>query len=159
MLESYPHRPRFPARIAADLRNSGPVFRALYLLGTPFPLWGGLSAPAPPPQGNELVGPSWFSVKRGVSSFSSSSNSSATSLRREPSKMEPLAVHPGRCSGPKARVFAVLLSMVLCTAMLFLLQLKFLKPRIDSFYTFEVKDAKGRPVSLEKFKGKVSCLF
>ncbi|XP_036894411.1 probable glutathione peroxidase 8 isoform X3 [Sturnira hondurensis] len=69
--------------------------------------------------------------------------------------MEPLAVHPGRCSGPRARVFAVLLSMALCTAMLFLLQLKFLKPRVSSFYTFEVKDAKGRPVSLEKFKGKI----
>lgn len=73
--------------------------------------------------------------------------------------MEPLAVHPGRCSGPRARVFAVLLSMVLCTAMLFLLQLKFLKPRANSFYAFEVKDAKGRSVSLEKFKGKVSCLL
>ncbi|XP_032965732.1 probable glutathione peroxidase 8 isoform X3 [Rhinolophus ferrumequinum] len=68
--------------------------------------------------------------------------------------MEPLTAYPLRCSGPKAKVFAVLLSMVLCTVMLFLLQLKFLKPKINSFYTFEVKDAKGRPVSLEKFKGK-----
>ncbi|XP_011378913.1 probable glutathione peroxidase 8 isoform X1 [Pteropus alecto] len=68
--------------------------------------------------------------------------------------MEPLTAYPLRCSGPKTKVFAVLLSMVLCTVMLFLLQLKFLKPKINSFYTFEVKDAKGRPVSLEKFKGK-----
>ncbi|XP_005392763.1 PREDICTED: probable glutathione peroxidase 8 isoform X1 [Chinchilla lanigera] len=68
--------------------------------------------------------------------------------------MEPLAAHPLKCSGPKAKVFAVLLSMVLCTVMLFLLQLKFLKPKINSFYAFEVKDAKGRTVSLEKFKGK-----
>ncbi|XP_010625164.1 probable glutathione peroxidase 8 isoform X1 [Fukomys damarensis] len=68
--------------------------------------------------------------------------------------MEPLAAHPLKCSGPKAKVFAVLLSMVLCTMMLFLLQLKFVKPKINSFYTFEVKDAKGRTVSLEKFKGK-----
>ncbi|KAM5260521.1 putative glutathione peroxidase 8 isoform 2-T2 [Hipposideros larvatus] len=69
--------------------------------------------------------------------------------------MEPLTAYPLRCSGPKAKVFAVLLSIVLCTVMLFLLQLKFLKPKINSFYTFEVKDAKGRPVSLEKFKGKI----
>lgn len=77
----------------------------------------------------------------------------------ESSKMEPLTAYPLRCSGPKTKVFAVLLSMVLCTVMLFLLQLKFLKPKINSFYTFEVKDAKGRPVSLEKFKGKVSSTF
>ncbi|KAM8958827.1 putative glutathione peroxidase 8 isoform 2-T2 [Lycaon pictus] len=69
--------------------------------------------------------------------------------------MEPLTAYPLRCSGSKAKVFAVLLSMVLCTVMLFLLQLKFLKPKINSFYTFEVKDAKGRTVSLEKFKGKI----
>ncbi|XP_037385679.1 probable glutathione peroxidase 8 isoform X1 [Talpa occidentalis] len=72
--------------------------------------------------------------------------------------MEPLTTHPLRCSGPKAKVFAVLLSMVLCTVMLFLLQLKFLKPKIKSFYTFEVKDTKGRTVSLEKFKGRVSLV-
>ncbi|XP_014443486.1 probable glutathione peroxidase 8 isoform X2 [Tupaia chinensis] len=69
--------------------------------------------------------------------------------------MEPLTTYPLKCSGPKAKVFAVLLSMVLCTVMLFLLQLKFLKPKINSFYAFEVKDAKGNIVSLEKFKGKI----
>ncbi|XP_055002113.1 probable glutathione peroxidase 8 isoform X2 [Sorex araneus] len=70
--------------------------------------------------------------------------------------METLAAgSPLRCSGPKAKIFAVLLSMVLCTVMLFLLQLKFLRPGIASFYTFEVKDAKGRMVSLEKFKGRI----
>ncbi|EDM10365.1 similar to RIKEN cDNA 2310016C16 (predicted) [Rattus norvegicus] len=72
--------------------------------------------------------------------------------------MEPLGAYPLKCSGPKAKIFAVLLSMVLCTVMLFLLQLKFLKPRINSFYSFEVKDAKGRMVSLEKFKGKASLV-
>ncbi|XP_061043773.1 probable glutathione peroxidase 8 isoform X1 [Eubalaena glacialis] len=72
--------------------------------------------------------------------------------------MEPLTAYSLRCSGPKAKVFAVLLSMVLCTVMLFLLQLKFLKPKINSFYTFEVKDANGRTVSLEKFKGKVALV-
>ncbi|XP_058420071.1 probable glutathione peroxidase 8 isoform X3 [Diceros bicornis minor] len=69
--------------------------------------------------------------------------------------MEPLTAYSLRCSGPKAKAFAILLSMILCTVMLFLLQLKFLKPKINSFYTFEVKDAKGRMVSLEKFKGKI----
>ncbi|XP_042546833.1 probable glutathione peroxidase 8 isoform X2 [Dipodomys spectabilis] len=68
--------------------------------------------------------------------------------------MEPLVAHPLKCSGPKVKMFAVLLSMILCTVMLFLLQLKFLKPKINSFYAFEVKDTKGRTVSLEKFKGK-----
>uniref|UniRef100_A0A8C2PD65 Glutathione peroxidase n=1 Tax=Capra hircus TaxID=9925 RepID=A0A8C2PD65_CAPHI len=72
--------------------------------------------------------------------------------------MEPLTAYPLRCSGPKAKAFAVLLSMILCTVMLFLLQLKFLKPKINSFYTFEVKDANGRVVSLEKFKGKVALV-
>ncbi|XP_058420069.1 probable glutathione peroxidase 8 isoform X1 [Diceros bicornis minor] len=72
--------------------------------------------------------------------------------------MEPLTAYSLRCSGPKAKAFAILLSMILCTVMLFLLQLKFLKPKINSFYTFEVKDAKGRMVSLEKFKGKVALV-
>ncbi|KAM7147307.1 putative glutathione peroxidase 8 isoform 1-T1 [Molossus nigricans] len=72
--------------------------------------------------------------------------------------MEPLAAHPPRCSGPKAKVLAVLLSMALCTGTLFLLQLKLLQPKSSSFYAFEVKDAKGRPVSLEKFKGKVTLV-
>ncbi|XP_049624108.1 probable glutathione peroxidase 8 isoform X2 [Suncus etruscus] len=69
--------------------------------------------------------------------------------------METLLAASSRCSGPKAKIFAALLSMVLCIVMLFLLQLKFLRPRIDSFYTFEVKDAKGRMVSLEKYKGRI----
>lgn len=72
--------------------------------------------------------------------------------------MEPLSAYPVKCAGPKAKVFAVLLSMLLCTVTLFLLQLKFLKPKINSFYAFEVKDAKGRTVSLEKFKGKVTLV-
>ncbi|XP_075397153.1 putative glutathione peroxidase 8 isoform X1 [Tenrec ecaudatus] len=72
--------------------------------------------------------------------------------------MEPLAASPLKYSGPKAKVFAAFLSMVLCTVLLFLLQLKFLKTRINSFYAFEVKDANGRTVSLEKFKGKVSLV-
>ncbi|XP_073202277.1 probable glutathione peroxidase 8 isoform X2 [Lepidochelys kempii] len=68
--------------------------------------------------------------------------------------MEPLATYPLKCSVPKARVFVVFLSMVLCTVMLCLLQLKFLKPKIKDFYSFEVKDSRGRTVSLEKYRGK-----
>lgn len=56
----------------------------------------------------------------------------------------------------KPRVLIVCLSMVLFTAMLGLLQLKFLKAKVKDFYSFEVKDIKGRTVSLEKYRGKVS---
>ncbi|XP_044878259.1 probable glutathione peroxidase 8 isoform X2 [Mauremys mutica] len=69
--------------------------------------------------------------------------------------MEPLTTYPLKYSVPKARVFAVFLSMVLCTVMLCLLQLKFLKPKIKDFYSFEVKDSRGRTVSLEKYRGKI----
>ncbi|XP_032624916.1 putative glutathione peroxidase 8 isoform X2 [Chelonoidis abingdonii] len=69
--------------------------------------------------------------------------------------MEPLTTYPLKCSVPKARVFVVFLSMVLCTVMLCLLQLKFLKPKIKDFYSFEVKDSRGRTVSLEKYRGKI----
>nr|XP_006139606.1 probable glutathione peroxidase 8 isoform X1 [Pelodiscus sinensis] len=70
----------------------------------------------------------------------------------------PLTTFPLKCSLPKARVFIIFLSMVLCTAMLCLLQLKFLKPKIKDFYSFEVKDSRGRIVSLEKYRGKVSLV-
>ncbi|XP_032624915.1 putative glutathione peroxidase 8 isoform X1 [Chelonoidis abingdonii] len=72
--------------------------------------------------------------------------------------MEPLTTYPLKCSVPKARVFVVFLSMVLCTVMLCLLQLKFLKPKIKDFYSFEVKDSRGRTVSLEKYRGKASLV-
>ncbi|XP_074851671.1 putative glutathione peroxidase 8 isoform X1 [Carettochelys insculpta] len=70
----------------------------------------------------------------------------------------PLSTFPLKCSVPKARVFVIFLSMVLCTAMLCLLQLKFFKPKIKDFYSFEVKDSRGRTVSLEKYRGKVSLV-
>ncbi|XP_062369379.1 probable glutathione peroxidase 8 isoform X3 [Cinclus cinclus] len=57
-------------------------------------------------------------------------------------------------SVPKARVFVVFLSMVLCTTILCLLQLRFFKPKIKDFYSFEVKDSRGRIISLEKYRGK-----
>ncbi|XP_069483376.1 probable glutathione peroxidase 8 [Ambystoma mexicanum] len=72
--------------------------------------------------------------------------------------MEALATHPLKCSIPKAKMFLVLLSMVLCTALLCLLQIKFSKPRIKDFYSFEVKDLKGRVVSLARYRGKASLV-
>ncbi|KAK1345403.1 hypothetical protein QTO34_014115 [Cnephaeus nilssonii] len=68
--------------------------------------------------------------------------------------MEPLAAQPLR-SGPRAKALAVLLALALCAGTLLLLQLRARRPRARSFYAFEVKDAAGRPVSLEKFKGKL----
>lgn len=76
------------------------------------------------------------------------------------SKMEPLTTtYPLKYSVPKARVFVVFLSMVLCTAVLCILQLRFFKPKSKDFYSFEVKDSRGRIVSLEKYRGKVSYNF
>uniref|UniRef100_A0ACB8EPK8 Glutathione peroxidase 8 n=2 Tax=Sphaerodactylus townsendi TaxID=933632 RepID=A0ACB8EPK8_9SAUR len=42
--------------------------------------------------------------------------------------------------------------------MLGLLQLKFLKAKVKDFYSFEVKDMKGRTISLEKYRGKASLV-
>uniref|UniRef100_A0A8C5TGM9 Glutathione peroxidase 8 n=1 Tax=Malurus cyaneus samueli TaxID=2593467 RepID=A0A8C5TGM9_9PASS len=68
--------------------------------------------------------------------------------------MEPLTSYPLKYSVPKARVFVVFLSMVLCTTILCLLQLRFLKFKTKDFYSFEVKDSRGR-ISLEKYRGKI----
>lgn len=73
------------------------------------------------------------------------------------SKMETLpSPFPLKSSSPKTKVFLVFFSMVLCTVALFILQLKFFKPRLKDFYSYEVKDSKGRPVALSKYRGKVS---
>ncbi|XP_012985227.1 probable glutathione peroxidase 8 isoform X2 [Melopsittacus undulatus] len=70
--------------------------------------------------------------------------------------MEPLTTtYPLKYSVPKARVFVVFLSMVLCTAILCLLQHRFFKPKTRDFYSFEVKDSRGRTISLEKYRGKI----
>lgn len=72
------------------------------------------------------------------------------------SNMEALGGYPTRSSNPKAKKLTVLLSMTVGIGCLFLLQTQLLKPRkpVD-FYTFEVKDAKGKSVLLEKYRGKV----
>ncbi|XP_073478836.1 probable glutathione peroxidase 8 [Aquarana catesbeiana] len=65
---------------------------------------------------------------------------------------------PLKSSSPKMKVFLVFFSMVLCTVALFILQLKFFKPRLKDFYSYEVKDSKGRPVALSKYRGKASLV-
>ncbi|XP_069078126.1 probable glutathione peroxidase 8 isoform X2 [Pleurodeles waltl] len=72
--------------------------------------------------------------------------------------MEALPALPLKHSIPKAKMFLVFLSMVLCTALLCLLQIKFSKPKRKDFYSFEVKDLKGRIVSLERYRGKASLV-
>ncbi|KAM4810066.1 putative glutathione peroxidase 8 [Rhinophrynus dorsalis] len=62
--------------------------------------------------------------------------------------------YPLKCSSPKAKVFIVFFSMVLCTALLCIIQLKFFRPKVKDFYSYEVKDSKGRSVSLAKYRGK-----
>ncbi|NP_001088474.1 probable glutathione peroxidase 8-B [Xenopus laevis] len=72
--------------------------------------------------------------------------------------MEPLSPYPLKCSSPKAKVFLVFFSMVLCTGILCVLQLKFLRAKGGDFYSYEVTDAKGRTVALSKYRGKASLV-
>ncbi|KAE8636334.1 hypothetical protein XENTR_v10002940 [Xenopus tropicalis] len=72
--------------------------------------------------------------------------------------MEPLSPYPLKYSSPKAKVFLVFLSMVLCTGLVCVLQLKFLRAKGGDFYSYEVTDAKGRTVALSKYRGKASLV-
>nr|XP_043883096.1 probable glutathione peroxidase 8 [Solea senegalensis] len=73
--------------------------------------------------------------------------------------MEALGGYPTRSSSPKAKRLTVLLSMTVGVGCLFLLQTQLVKPKkSEDFYSFEVKDAKGRTVSLEKYRGKASLV-
>ncbi|XP_063152818.1 probable glutathione peroxidase 8 isoform X2 [Candoia aspera] len=65
----------------------------------------------------------------------------------------PVATYTLKSSKLKVKVFVIFISLVLCTAILGLLKLRFLKHR--DFYSFEVKDSKGRTISLEKYRGKI----
>ncbi|XP_060617472.2 probable glutathione peroxidase 8 [Anolis sagrei] len=76
----------------------------------------------------------------------------------EPTLPLPLAACSLKSSKLKTRVYVVFFSMVLFTALLGLLQLKFFKAKVKDFYAFEVKDSKGRSVSLEKYRGKASLV-
>ncbi|XP_048359820.1 probable glutathione peroxidase 8 [Sphaerodactylus townsendi] len=70
----------------------------------------------------------------------------------------PLTAYSFKHSLLKPRILIVFLSMLLFTTMLGLLQLKFLKAKVKDFYSFEVKDMKGRTISLEKYRGKASLV-
>lgn len=79
-----------------------------------------------------------------------------------PSKMEALEVlggYPNKPSNPRSRMVRVLLSMTVVMGCLLMLH-SFLKIAMSrkpqDFYSFEVKDAKGKSVSLERYRGKVS---
>ncbi|KAM4709212.1 putative glutathione peroxidase 8 [Discoglossus pictus] len=72
--------------------------------------------------------------------------------------METLPPYPLKPPSPKAKVFLVFFSMVLCTALLCVVQLKFLRPKGKDFYSYEVKDSKGRNVSLGKYRGKATLV-
>ncbi|XP_067378193.1 probable glutathione peroxidase 8 isoform X2 [Channa argus] len=73
--------------------------------------------------------------------------------------MEALGGYPSKSSNPKAKKLGVLLSMTVAVGCLFLLQTQLAKPRKpNDFYSFEVKDARGRTVSLEKYRGKASLV-
>ncbi|XP_066470933.1 probable glutathione peroxidase 8 [Tiliqua scincoides] len=68
----------------------------------------------------------------------------------------PLTTYSCKSSMLKTRILIVLFSMVFFTTLLGFLQIKFLKPK--DFYSFEVKDSKGRTVSLEKYRGKAALV-
>lgn len=74
--------------------------------------------------------------------------------------MEALGGYPTKSSASRAGLLKVLLSVAVCMGSLYLLQSKLSKSRkAKDFYSYEVKDARGRTVSLEKYRGKVSYAF
>lgn len=71
--------------------------------------------------------------------------------------MEALGGYPTKSSASRSGLIKVLLSVAVCMGSLYLLQSKLSKSRKpNDFYSYEVKDARGRAVSLEKYRGKVS---
>nr|UEC95877.1 glutathione peroxidase [Cyprinus carpio] len=73
--------------------------------------------------------------------------------------MEALGGYPTKSSASRSGLIKVLLSVAVCMGSLYLLQSKLSKSRkANDFYSYEVKDARGRAVSLEKYRGKVSLV-
>ncbi|KAJ8380915.1 hypothetical protein SKAU_G00016930 [Synaphobranchus kaupii] len=67
--------------------------------------------------------------------------------------------YPVKAPTPKARMFLLFFSVAICMGTLFLLQTKLSKPRkTKDFYSFDVRDMRGRVVSLEKYRGKASLV-
>ncbi|XP_060787032.1 probable glutathione peroxidase 8 [Neoarius graeffei] len=73
--------------------------------------------------------------------------------------MEALGGYPPKASGSRARLVSLILIATLCITSLYLLHTQLSRNRrhVD-FYSFQVKDTKGRSVSLEKYRGKVSLV-
>ncbi|KAG9270586.1 putative glutathione peroxidase 8 [Astyanax mexicanus] len=72
--------------------------------------------------------------------------------------MEALGGYPNK-SSQRGKALPVLMSLAVCLSSLYLLHSKLSKPRrIRDFYSFEVKDARGRSISLEKYRGKISLV-
>ncbi|KAB5567951.1 hypothetical protein PHYPO_G00238700 [Pangasianodon hypophthalmus] len=73
--------------------------------------------------------------------------------------MEALGGYPSKPPSSRARVVSLILTMTLCITSLYLLHAKLFRNRkhVD-FYSFQVKDTKGRSVSLDKYRGKVSLV-
>ncbi|XP_067841990.1 probable glutathione peroxidase 8-B [Heptranchias perlo] len=59
---------------------------------------------------------------------------------------------------PKARIFAVFTCIVVCITALCVLQFKLFKHKNKDFYSFQVLNSRGKPVSLEKYRGKASLV-
>ncbi|KAA0713819.1 putative glutathione peroxidase 8 [Triplophysa tibetana] len=73
--------------------------------------------------------------------------------------MEALGGYPTKSSAFRSKLFKVLLSVAVCMGSLYLIQTKLSKSRKPKdFYSYEVKDARGRTMSLEKYRGKVSLV-
>lgn len=73
------------------------------------------------------------------------------------SNMEALGGYPSKASSSRARVVPLILTATLCITSFYLLHAKISRNRKHAdFYSFQVKDTKGRSVSLEKYRGKVS---
>ncbi|XP_072537274.1 probable glutathione peroxidase 8 [Salminus brasiliensis] len=72
--------------------------------------------------------------------------------------MEALGGYPAK-SSQRGKALPALMSLAVCLGSLYLLHTKLSKPRrTRDFYSFEVKDARGRSISLEKYRGKISLV-
>ncbi|XP_076125765.1 putative glutathione peroxidase 8 [Alosa pseudoharengus] len=73
--------------------------------------------------------------------------------------MEALGGYRTKSSTRKERTLKIFLSLAVCMGGLFLVQHKLTRTtKPKDFYSFEVVDAKGRTISLEKYRGKVSLV-
>ncbi|KAI5096939.1 putative glutathione peroxidase 8, partial [Silurus meridionalis] len=73
--------------------------------------------------------------------------------------MEALGGYPSKQSSSRARLVSLILTVTFCISSLYLLHAKLSRNHHHAdFYSFQVKDTKGRSVSLEKYRGKVSLV-